>query len=319
MHVRIRGRRGGGRPAADLRAAPLLRGAAARPALHRAAGHHRAHLRHLPRRVPDERVRRDRGRLRSRRSTARFGRCGACIYCGEWIESHALHVFMLHAPDFLGYESAIEMAQRPPRDRRARPAAEEGRQRLIMRWSAGARCIPINVRLAASTGRPPSASCALLVSRSSGPARTRSRRSAGRRPRLSRPRAGLRVRGAALRPRASTRSTAAGSFPTAGSTSALPSSTSTSSRSTSPTPTRCTRRLRERGSYLVGSAGPLRAQLRPALAPGARGGERGRASAGSAATRSRASSCAASRSSTRSTRRCGSSTATRSPTGRRST
>jgi sulfhydrogenase subunit alpha len=33
------------------------------------------------------------------------------IYCGEWVESHALHVFMLHAPDFLGYESAIAMAQ----------------------------------------------------------------------------------------------------------------------------------------------------------------------------------------------------------------
>jgi sulfhydrogenase subunit alpha len=36
------------------------------------------------------------------------------IYCGEWIESHALHVFMLHAPDFLGYESAIEMARDHP-------------------------------------------------------------------------------------------------------------------------------------------------------------------------------------------------------------
>ena len=33
------------------------------------------------------------------------------IYCGEWIESHCLHLFMLHAPDFLGYESAIEMAR----------------------------------------------------------------------------------------------------------------------------------------------------------------------------------------------------------------
>jgi coenzyme F420-reducing hydrogenase alpha subunit len=33
------------------------------------------------------------------------------IYCGEWIESHCLHVFMLHAPDFLGYESAIAMAR----------------------------------------------------------------------------------------------------------------------------------------------------------------------------------------------------------------
>jgi sulfhydrogenase subunit alpha len=32
------------------------------------------------------------------------------LYCGEWIESHALHVYLLHAPDFLGYESGIAMA-----------------------------------------------------------------------------------------------------------------------------------------------------------------------------------------------------------------
>jgi coenzyme F420-reducing hydrogenase alpha subunit len=32
------------------------------------------------------------------------------LYCGEWIESHALHIFLLHAPDFLGYDGAIEMA-----------------------------------------------------------------------------------------------------------------------------------------------------------------------------------------------------------------
>jgi coenzyme F420-reducing hydrogenase alpha subunit len=36
------------------------------------------------------------------------------LYCGEWIESHALHVFMLHAPDFLGYESAIDLARDNP-------------------------------------------------------------------------------------------------------------------------------------------------------------------------------------------------------------
>ena len=34
------------------------------------------------------------------------------FYCGEWIESHALHVFMLHAPDFLGCQDAIELAAR---------------------------------------------------------------------------------------------------------------------------------------------------------------------------------------------------------------
>jgi coenzyme F420-reducing hydrogenase alpha subunit len=32
------------------------------------------------------------------------------LYCGEWIESHALHVYLLHLPDFLGYQSAIELA-----------------------------------------------------------------------------------------------------------------------------------------------------------------------------------------------------------------
>jgi len=33
------------------------------------------------------------------------------FYCGEYIESHALHIFMLHAPDFLGYEDALQMAK----------------------------------------------------------------------------------------------------------------------------------------------------------------------------------------------------------------
>ncbi|HYV46873.1 MAG TPA: Ni/Fe hydrogenase subunit alpha [Myxococcaceae bacterium] len=33
------------------------------------------------------------------------------LYAGEWIESHGLHVFLLHAPDFLGYPDAISMAK----------------------------------------------------------------------------------------------------------------------------------------------------------------------------------------------------------------
>jgi ABC-type Na+ transport system ATPase subunit NatA len=32
---------------------------------------------------------------------------------GETIESHVLHIFMLHAPDFLGYQDAISMAKDP--------------------------------------------------------------------------------------------------------------------------------------------------------------------------------------------------------------
>lgn len=33
------------------------------------------------------------------------------LYAGEWIESHGLHVFLLHAPDFLGYPDAMAMAK----------------------------------------------------------------------------------------------------------------------------------------------------------------------------------------------------------------
>ena len=68
------------------------------------------------------------------------------IYCGEWIESHALHVFMLHAPDVLGYDSAIEMA----RDHRG--IVEQGLQikkagNEILRTIGGREIHPVNVRL----------------------------------------------------------------------------------------------------------------------------------------------------------------------------
>ncbi|MDJ0942307.1 MAG: nickel-dependent hydrogenase large subunit [Kiloniellales bacterium] len=33
------------------------------------------------------------------------------IYCGEWIQSHVLHTHLLHAPDFLGLEDSIQLAQ----------------------------------------------------------------------------------------------------------------------------------------------------------------------------------------------------------------
>jgi len=33
------------------------------------------------------------------------------LYWGEWLQSHALHVHLLHAPDFLGYPDALAMAR----------------------------------------------------------------------------------------------------------------------------------------------------------------------------------------------------------------
>jgi sulfhydrogenase subunit alpha len=68
------------------------------------------------------------------------------IYCGEWIESHTLHVFMLHAPDFLGYESAIEMA------RDHRELVEQGLRMKkagneLIRLIGGREVHPINIRV----------------------------------------------------------------------------------------------------------------------------------------------------------------------------
>jgi coenzyme F420-reducing hydrogenase alpha subunit len=67
------------------------------------------------------------------------------IYCGEWIESHALHIYMLHAPDFLGYESAIHMAKDYPdivqRGLRLKKTGNE-----VVALLGGREIHPINVR-----------------------------------------------------------------------------------------------------------------------------------------------------------------------------
>ena len=68
------------------------------------------------------------------------------LYCGEWIESHALHVFMLHLPDFLGYESAIELAKdRPDVVASALELKKIGNE--LMALVGGREVHPVNVRV----------------------------------------------------------------------------------------------------------------------------------------------------------------------------
>ncbi|MCS7198544.1 MAG: Ni/Fe hydrogenase subunit alpha [Candidatus Bipolaricaulota bacterium] len=68
------------------------------------------------------------------------------IYCGEWIESHVLHVAMLHAPDFLGYESAIHMAKDyPDLVHKALKLKKVGNE--IVSFLGGREIHPINVRV----------------------------------------------------------------------------------------------------------------------------------------------------------------------------
>jgi sulfhydrogenase subunit alpha len=68
------------------------------------------------------------------------------LYCGEWIESHVLHVYMLHAPDFLGYPSAIELAKDHgdvvTRGLKMKKAGND-----IVRVLGGREIHPINVRV----------------------------------------------------------------------------------------------------------------------------------------------------------------------------
>jgi sulfhydrogenase subunit alpha len=68
------------------------------------------------------------------------------IYCGEWIESHVLHVAMLHAPDFLGYESAIHMAKdHPDLVQKALKLKKIGNE--LVTFLGGREIHPINVRV----------------------------------------------------------------------------------------------------------------------------------------------------------------------------
>ncbi len=68
------------------------------------------------------------------------------IYCGEWIESHILHGAMLHAPDFLGYRDAIEMAKDHPELVKAALRLKKCGNEL-MRVIGGREIHPINCRV----------------------------------------------------------------------------------------------------------------------------------------------------------------------------
>jgi coenzyme F420-reducing hydrogenase alpha subunit len=68
------------------------------------------------------------------------------LYCGEWIESHALHVYMLHAPDFLGYAGAVELARDAPAAvERGLALKKTGNE--LMTVIGGREIHPINVRV----------------------------------------------------------------------------------------------------------------------------------------------------------------------------
>lgn len=68
------------------------------------------------------------------------------LYCGEWIESHVLHIHMLHAPDFLGFQDAIALAKvHPAIVQRGLQLKKLGNQ--IVTQIGGREIHPINVKV----------------------------------------------------------------------------------------------------------------------------------------------------------------------------
>jgi coenzyme F420-reducing hydrogenase alpha subunit len=84
------------------------------------------------------------------------------LYCGEWIESHGLHIYMLHAPDFLNYDDAIKMAKdHPDLVKKGLKLKKIGNDLMIL--MGGREIHPINVKVGGFYKVPTKAELATMV------------------------------------------------------------------------------------------------------------------------------------------------------------
>jgi len=86
------------------------------------------------------------------------------FYCGEWLQSHALHIHLLAAPDFLGFVTAVAMAEKFPEEvRRGLHLQELGN--AIIRL-LGARSVhPVGARVGGFFHAPRPEDAAALLAR----------------------------------------------------------------------------------------------------------------------------------------------------------
>ncbi|MVU78260.1 Ni/Fe hydrogenase subunit alpha [Nocardia sp. ET3-3] len=81
------------------------------------------------------------------------------LYCGEWISSHALHIHLLHIPDFLGYSDAISLA-RDHRELVEQGLAMKKAGNTLLELIGGRAIHPINVRVGGFYSTPSRAALA---------------------------------------------------------------------------------------------------------------------------------------------------------------
>jgi coenzyme F420-reducing hydrogenase alpha subunit len=68
------------------------------------------------------------------------------LYCGEWVSSHALHIYLLHVPDFLGLPDGIALA-RDHRDLLERGLRLKKAGNAILEAVGGRAIHPVNPRI----------------------------------------------------------------------------------------------------------------------------------------------------------------------------
>ena len=84
------------------------------------------------------------------------------LYCGEWISSHSLHIYLLHVPDFLGYPDAITLAK----DHRAiveRGLSMKKAGNAILELVGGRAIHPVNPRVGGFYSAPTASDLAPLA------------------------------------------------------------------------------------------------------------------------------------------------------------
>lgn len=86
------------------------------------------------------------------------------FYCGEWIQSHALHIHLLALPDYLGFDSVIGMAEKHP-DETRRGLALQSLGNELIKLFGGRSVHPVGARVGGFHHAPDAAAMTRLHER----------------------------------------------------------------------------------------------------------------------------------------------------------